>query len=42
MRYLWCMMFHRWIRYNRIYYGAAQYDVEIEHVCYCTTCGRDR
>lgn len=42
MRYLWCLMFHNWTRYDRIFYGAGQYDVEVESVCYCTTCGRDR
>lgn len=41
-RYLWCSAFHRWTRYSRIHYGASQYDVEVEEVCYCTTCGRDR
>lgn len=43
MRWLWCVIFHRWIRYRAVRYsGAENYDSELEDVTFCPTCGRDR
>lgn len=42
VKWLWCVLFHRWTQYDAVRYGAAELDVEVEKVRYCLTCGRDR
>lgn len=40
--WLWCVMFHRWVRHHRVRHASCELDRETEEVCYCSTCGRDR